>query len=279
LALQFGAVQPEVPDLLSKREDTNMENTVHDQPWKSSLPLILVMLLGAFVAILNETFLNVALPQLSEALDVSVNTVQWLTSSYLLVLGVLVPVTAFLVQRFTTRQLFFAAMGLFSAGTLIAGLSPSFAVLLVGRVVQAAGTALILPLLMNVVLALIPARNRGTAMGWLAIVILVAPALGPTLSGWILAHASWRALFFAVLPIALAILTYSVFVLRNVTEQTNPRVDLISFVLSAVGFGGIVFGASSAGEGSGGWSSPMTTIPLIVGGVALAAFVWRQFSI
>jgi len=278
LALQFGAVQPEVPDLLSKREDTNMENTVHDQPWKSSLPLILVMLLGAFVAILNETFLNVALPQLSEALDVSVNTVQWLTSSYLLVLGVLVPVTAFLVQRFTTRQLFFA-MGLFSAGTLIAGLSPSFAVLLDGRVVQAAGTALILPLLMNVVLALIPARNRGTAMGWLAIVILVAPALGPTLSGWILAHASWRALFFAVLPIALAILTYSVFVLRNVTEQTNPRVDLISFVLSAVGFGGIVFGASSAGEGSGGWSSPMTTIPLIVGGVALAAFVWRQFSI
>lgn len=259
--------------------DASMNDTVHEQSWKSSLPLILVMLLGAFVAILNETFLNIALPRLSVDLGVSVNTVQWLTSSYLLVLGVLVPVTAFMVQRFTTRQLFFAAMSLFSTGVLIAGLSPNFAVLLIGRVVQAAGTALILPLLMNVVLTLIPARNRGTAMGWLAIVILVAPALGPTVSGWILGHASWRALFFAVLPIALAILAYSVFVLRNVTEQTKPRIDLLSFILSALGFGGLVFGASSAGEGNGNWSSPLTIIPLIVAGMALAAFVWRQFSI
>lgn len=160
----------------------------------SDLVLILVMLLGAFVAILNETFLNVSLPTLSEDLGVSAGTVQWVTSGYLLVIGVLIPISAFLIGRFTTRQLFFVAMGLFSLGTLIAALAPSFALLLVGRIVQAAGTAIVLPLLTTVILALIPPERRGSAMGTLGIVILVAPAIGPTVSGWILGFASWLSL-------------------------------------------------------------------------------------
>lgn len=244
----------------------------------SDMALILVMLLGAFVAILNEIFLNVSLPQLAEDLGVSASTAQWLTSGYLLVIGILVPITAFLVQSYTTRQLFFVAMGLFSLGTLVAGVSPNFAVLMSGRIIQAAGTALILPLLTNVILALIPPERRGSAMGTLGIVIMVAPAVGPTLSGWILGVASWRALFFGILPISLAVLAYSVFTLRNVTEQTYPKVDFLSFLLSALGFGGIVFGASSAGEG-GGLASPEVYIPLAVGVVALALFVWRQLTL
>lgn len=245
----------------------------------SDLSLILVMLLGAFVAILNETFLNVSLAQLSEDLGVSASTAQWLTSGYLLVIGVLVPVTAFLVQTFTTRQLFFTAMSLFSVGTLIAGLSPNFAVLLTGRLVQASGTAITLPLLMNVILALIPARNRGTAMGTLGLVILVAPAVGPTVSGWLLSVSSWRALFFCVLPISLAVLAYSTFALRNVTEQTSPRVDGLSFVLSTLGFGGVVFAASSAGESGAGVANATVAAPLVVGVVALALFTWRQLTL
>ncbi len=244
----------------------------------SDMALILVMLLGAFVAILNETFLNVSLPQLSEDLGVSASTAQWLTSGYLLVIGVLVPITAFLVQSYTTRQLFFVAMGLFSFGTLVAGISPNFAVLICGRVIQAAGTALILPLLTNVILVLIPPERRGSAMGTLGIVIMVAPAVGPTLSGWILGVASWRALFFGILPISLAVLAYSYFTLRNVTEQTYPKVDFLSFALSALGFGGIVFGASSAGEG-GGFSNPEAYISLSVGAVSLGFFIWRQLTL
>jgi DHA2 family lincomycin resistance protein-like MFS transporter len=255
-----------------------MATVQQDRLSLSDLSLVLVMLLGAFVAILNETFLNVSLAQLSEDLGVSASTAQWLTSGYLLVIGVLVPVTAFLVQTFTTRQLFFAAMSLFSVGTLIAGLSPNFTVLLAGRLIQASGTAITLPLLMNVILALIPARNRGTAMGTLGLVILVAPAVGPTVSGWLLSVSGWRALFFSVLPISLAVLAYSTFALRNVTEQTNPRVDGLSFVLSTLGFGGVVFAASSAGEGGGGISATVT-VPLGVGVVGLALFVWRQLSI
>lgn len=244
----------------------------------SDLVLILVMLLGAFVAILNETFLNVSLPTLSEDLGVSAGTVQWVTSGYLLVIGVLIPISAFLIGRFTTRQLFFVAMGLFSLGTLIAALAPSFALLLVGRIVQAAGTAIVLPLLTTVILALIPPERRGSAMGTLGIVILVAPAIGPTVSGWILGFASWRALFFAILPISLAILAASYFVLKNVTEQTTTKVDYLSFVLSVLGFGGIVLGASLAGEG-GGIAEPVVIAALAVGILGLAAFVWRQFAL
>lgn len=256
-----------------------MSDGSQDKLSRADLALIFAMLLGAFVAILNETFLNVSLPQLSEDLDVPASTAQWLTSGYLLVIGVLVPITAFLVQTFTTRQLFFTAMGLFSAGTLIAGFSPNFTVLLAGRLVQAAGTAITLPLLMNVILALIPARNRGTAMGTMGLVILVAPAIGPTVSGWLLAVSSWRALFFGVLPISLAVLVYSVFTLRNVTEQTKPRVDGLSFVLTALGFGGLVFAASSAGEGGGSLVSAHVGGPFVIGVVGLGLFVWRQFSI
>ncbi len=244
----------------------------------SDMALIFIMLLGAFVAILNETFLNVSLPRLSEDLGVSPSTAQWLTSGYLLVIGILVPITAFLVQSYTTRQLFFVAMGLFSLGTLVAGISPNFAVLISGRIVQAAGTALILPLLTNVILALIPPERRGSAMGTLGIVIMVAPAVGPTLSGWILGVASWRALFFGILPISLAVLAFSYFTLRNVTEQTHPKVDFLSFILSALGFGGVVFGASSAGEG-GGLANPEVYISLGVGAVSLAFFIRRQLTL
>ncbi len=246
---------------------------------KQTLLVIIVMILGVFVAILNETLLNVALPKIMDEIGIAPGLAQWLTTGFLLVIGVLIPVTAFLIQRFTTRTLFLSAMGLFTLGTLIAGVSPGFAMLLLGRMLQAAGTGLMFPLLTNVVFALVPLHKRGSAMGTIGIVITFAPAIGPTLSGIIVEHYSWRVLFYGVLPVALFVMAFAYSKLENVTETTRPRIDLLSLLLSTLGFGGIVYGFSSAGEGHGGWSSSGVILPVCIGTVALALFTWRQLTL
>ena len=241
------------------------------------LPLFVVLLSGAFVAILNETVLNVALNRIMVQFDVAYSTVQWLVTGYMLVIGTLIPVSAYLMERFTTRQLFISAMTFFTIGTIISGISPVFAVLLIGRLTQALGTALIIPLLTNIILTVIPLEKRGGAMGLIGLVITFAPAIGPTLSGLIVEHLSWRWLFFLILPIGLFSLVLGIKVLKNVTEVTKPKLDILSFILSTLAFGGIVYGFSSAGESS--FSSPVVIVSLVVGFVSLIIFGFRQLKL
>jgi MFS transporter, DHA2 family, lincomycin resistance protein len=246
---------------------------------KGNFLLVLIMILGVFVAILNETLLNVALSKIMDDIGIAPSMAQWLSTGYLLVIGVLIPVTAYLIQRFTTRTLFLAAMGLFTVGTFVAAIAPGFAVLLTGRVLQAAGTGLLFPLLTNVVFAMVPIEKRGSAMGTIGIVITFAPAIGPTLSGIVVEHFSWRVLFYGVLPIALLVMLFAYFRLKNVTETTNPKIDPLSLLLSTIGFGGIVYGFSSSGEGHGGWSSNEVIISIAIGVASLVLFTWRQLTI
>ncbi|WP_246009425.1 MDR family MFS transporter [Brevibacillus fluminis] len=246
---------------------------------KGNFFVVLVMILGVFVAILNETLLNVALSKIMGDIGISPSTAQWLSTGYLLVIGVLIPVTAFLIQRFTTRGLFLSAMGLFTIGTLVAAISPNFGMLLLGRTLQASGTGLLFPLLTNVVFATVALEKRGQAMGTIGIVITFAPAIGPTLSGIIVEHYSWRVLFYSILPIALFVIVIAYAKLKNVTETSKPRIDLPSLLLSTLGFGGIVYGFSSAGDPQGGWRSSSVLVPIVVGALSLGLFIWRQLSI
>ncbi|HWO98528.1 MAG TPA: DHA2 family efflux MFS transporter permease subunit [Bacillus sp. (in: firmicutes)] len=241
--------------------------------------LVMIMILGVFVAILNETLLNVALSKIMDDFGIAPSTAQWLTTGYLLVIGVLIPVTAYLIQRFTTRSLFLGAMGLFTAGTFVAAIAPGIEMLLIGRLLQAAGTGLLFPLLTNVVFSIVPIEKRGSAMGTIGTVITFAPAIGPTLSGIIVEHFSWRVLFYGVLPIALFVIIFAYVKLKNVTETTNPKIDPLSLLLSTLGFGGIVYGFSSSGEGHGGWASNEVLIPIAIGVVSLVLFTWRQLTI
>lgn len=234
---------------------------------------------GAFVAILNETLLNVAIAPIMESFGVAASTAQWITTSYLLVVAVLVPVSAFLIQRFTTRQLYLTSMALFGIGTVIAGTAPVFSLLLLGRVVQASGTGILIPLLTNVILALIPPERRGRVMGMLGLVMMFAPAIGPTVSGLIVDYLSWRWLFYLVIPVAIVSILYGVVSLKNVTELTYPKIDVLSIVLSTIGFGGVVFGFSSAGEGAGSWTEPSVLVALAGGFVSLFLFVIRQVKL
>lgn len=240
------------------------------------LPIMISMIIGAFFTILNETLLNVAFPQLTIELNVDPSTLQWLSTGYMLVVAVLIPASALLVQWFTTRQLFIGAMMVFTLGTFISAIAPGFSILLIGRLFQAAGTGLMMPVLMNTILLLYPPEKRGAAMGSIGLVIMFAPAIGPTLSGIILDSFNWRWLFYIVLPFAIFSIIFAFIYLKNVSEPTKPKVDVVSILLSTIGFGGIVYGFSSSGEG---WDSLKVYGMILIGFVAILFFVLRQLKL
>ncbi|WP_240375492.1 MDR family MFS transporter [Bacillus piscicola] len=241
------------------------------------IPLMAVLLVGAFVAILNQTLLATAIPPIMEDLHISANTAQWLTTIFMLVNGIMIPITAFLVESFTTRKLYISAISLFAVGTLICAVSPSFSILMVGRIVQAAGAGVMMPLMQTIVLLVFPIEKRGQAMGFMGLVISFAPAIGPTLSGYLVDHYHWKVLFYVVLPIAVIDIIFAYFVLKNVTELKYPKVDVLSIILSTLGFGGVLYGFSSAG--GMGWTSNTVMITMAVGLISLLFFSLRQLKL
>ncbi len=240
--------------------------------------VISLLLVSSFVVILNETIMTVAIPRLMASLGVTADAAQWLTTAFLLTMAVVIPMTGFLLRRLPTRTIFILAMSLFSTGTLAAALSPGLALLVVARVIQASGTAIMLPLLMTTIMTLVPAETRGKTMGNIMTVISVAPAIGPTLSGLILNYLQWRWLFLLVLPIALASLWLGWRRIENVTTPRATPLDIPSVILSALAFGGGVYGLSVVGVPREPGSLP-PWIPLVVGGVAMAVFVHRQLKL
>lgn len=156
------------------------------------IPILFAMLISGFIGLFGETALNVALTPLMTILEVDPTTIQWLTTGYLLVMGILVPVSGLLLQWFSTRQLFTTSLLFSISGTIVAALAGSFEVLLAARVLQAIGTAILLPLMFNTILVIFPIEKRGSAMGFIGLVIMFAPAIGPSVSGVILEHLSWN---------------------------------------------------------------------------------------
>ncbi|MBP1977004.1 EmrB/QacA subfamily drug resistance transporter [Cohnella thailandensis] len=239
-------------------------------------PILFIMILGAFLATLNQTVMTVAVPELMGDFDISATTAQWLTTGYMLVNGVLVPITAYLMQRFSTRQLFQSAMFIFLAGTIVSALASSFDVLLVGRMIQAAGAGIIMPLLMTVILVLFPPEKRGAAMGMVGFAIIFAPAIGPTLAGYILENFAWETMFYGMIPFALIVIVCAFIYLKNVSEPEHAKLDVFSVAVSTIGFGALLYGFSRAG--SLGWDSAEVLWMIAAGVVALALFVWRQLA-
>ncbi|WP_066062397.1 DHA2 family efflux MFS transporter permease subunit [Neobacillus soli] len=238
--------------------------------------IIAVLMVGAFIAFLNNTLLNIALPSIMKDLNIEASTVQWLTTGFMLVNGILIPISAFLIQKFSVKQLFLAAMILFTIGTVLAGFAHAFPLLLTGRMTQASGSAIMMPLLMNVMLTSFPVEKRGMAMGVFGLVLMFAPAIGPTLSGWIIEHYDWRMLFHFVTPIAIAVILLGFFLLKDKKDKVDIRLDFLSVILSSIGFGGILYGFSTAGKE--GWDSPQVYGTLAVGVISLLTFILRQFK-
>ena len=235
--------------------------------------IITILLIAAFVVILNETTMNVALTKIMADFHVTERAAQWLTTAFMLTMAVIIPITGWLLQRVPTRAVFTLAMSLFSIGTLAAALAPNFPLLLAARVVQASGTAVMMPLLMTTIMTLVPPHHRGTIMGNISLVISVAPAVGPTLSGLLLQLGSWRFIFAFVLPIALLMLVLGRRGLRNASETTKQPLDLVSIPLTVLAFGPLIYGLSLIGSDAPFWE-PLLAIGIGVAG--LMGFVARQ---
>ncbi|WP_419962526.1 DHA2 family efflux MFS transporter permease subunit [Psychrobacillus sp. BM2] len=234
------------------------------------------LLVAGFVGLFSETALNIALGDLSKIFEVDPTTIQWLATGYFLTLGILIPVTGILMQKFTTRQMFLTSIILTLLGTILAALSPSFGFLLAGRIIQAAGLAINLPLTQNVIFTIFPPNKRGAAMGIMGLVMLAGPALGPTIAGLILDTLSWDWIFWSQVPFLLLSLIIGIFYVPNVNEVRKISLDILSVILSTIGFGGIVYGFSVSGDN--GWTSPIVIGSIIIGLVGVILFSMRQMK-
>lgn len=254
--------------------DGNNEPPQKSPPVGAKSGLIIgVLVVSAFVMILNETIVSVALPDLAKELAVTASTVQWLMSGFLLTMAVVIPTTGYLIERLSPRAIYLTAMALFSIGTLVAALAPGFGALLAGRIVQATGTAVMLPLLMTTIMRMVPAEKRGAMMGTIAIVIGFAPAIGPTVGGSILSGLGWRWMFWLVLILAVVMAVVGFARMHVPNESVDVPLDVLSVVLSGVGFAGLVYGFSLIGPGDT-WIP--SWVPIVVGLAVLGLFVWRQ---
>ncbi|OCT14838.1 hypothetical protein A8709_11160 [Paenibacillus pectinilyticus] len=238
--------------------------------------ILFALLTAGFVGLYSETALNMAFTDLIDIFGIRPSDVQWLTTGYLLTLGILAPVSGFLLKWFSSRQLFIVALGFSIVGTMIAALAPYFSILLFARIIQAIGTGLLMPLMFNTILIIFPVAKRGAAMGLVGLVILFAPAVGPTLSGFVIEKLTWNWIFWFSLPLLVSSLVCGIVVMKNTSDITRPKIDILSIVLSTLGFGGIVFGFSSLGESGEGWGSPVVIVSLAIGVVSLALFIIRQ---
>lgn len=250
-----------------------------DDPNVKTLPIMLSLIIGAFFAILNETLLNIALTTLMKEFGITLPTVQWMATGFMLVMGVVIPISALLLQWFTTRQLFLGTMIIFTIGTAISAIATSFPILLVGRLTQAVGTGLLMPIIFNVFLLIYPPHKRGKIMGLVGLVMMFAPAIGPTLSGVIVEYLGWRYLFITVLPFAIFSIAFAYKFLINVSEVTKPKIDFLSILFSTIGFGAIIYGFSAVGESEAGFANPLVYSFIIVGIIGIILFAWRQLKL
>ncbi len=232
-----------------------------------------VMLFGGLIAILNQTLLAPALPSIMKEMQVDAATAQWLTTGFMLVNGIMIPVTAYLLDRFTTRKLFFISMGVFTLGTFIAGIATSFPVILLARILQAAGAGVMMPMGQTIMLWTLPKKYRGVGMGMIGLVMGFAPAVGPVIAGFVIDAFNWHMLFYGITPLAILTIVVAYFYLENLGETSNPKLDIPSVILSTLGFGGLLYSFSSIG--SYGFNLEVM-ITMAVGAIALFCFIHRQ---
>lgn len=236
--------------------------------------ILAAMLFGMFIAILNQTLLNVALPKINTEFNISASTGQWLMTGFMLVNGILIPISAFLFNKYSYRKLFIIGLVLFTIGSLICAISMNFPVMMSGRILQAIGAGILMPLGSNVIVTIFPPEKRGVAMGTMGIAMILAPAIGPTLSGYIVQNYDWNLMFYGMFFIGLVAIAVGFFWFRLYQRTTNPKADVPGIIYSTIGFGALLYGFSEAGNK--GWGSTEIVSMFIIGIIFIALFVIRE---
>ncbi len=239
--------------------------------------IVVIMLISAFAAMLNQTILNTALPAIIKDLAVHDTTAQWLITGFMLVNGIMIPLTAYLMDKYSTKTLYIFSMAVFLIGSVIAALSPVFAILMAARVIQAIGAGILLPLMQFTVFTLFPVEKRGFAMGLTGIVAQTAPAVGPTLTGLLIDHFTWRIPFFVVAAISVVVFIFGIFFVERQNQPKAAHLDKISVVYSTFGFGLILYAFSTVGKL--GVTSPVVISALLIGIIIIVVFSLRQLKL
>ncbi|MBU3217412.1 DHA2 family efflux MFS transporter permease subunit (plasmid) [Clostridium estertheticum] len=239
--------------------------------------IIAVIMIGAFISSLSMSLLSAALPSIMRDFKVTANIGQWLTTIYMMVMGIMSATTAFLINRFSTRKLFMFSMSIFLIGCIISMFANNFIYLVISRMLQAVGAGVMMPLLQVVVLKLFPIEGRGRAMGVVGLVVGFSPTIGPTLSGLLVDSFGWRSLFYILTFISILVIISAYFLLENIGTTMKSNLDILSLILYALGFCGIMLGVTN--EGSYGWISVSTYLPFVIGVICLLVFTLRQFKI
>jgi EmrB/QacA subfamily drug resistance transporter len=243
---------------------------------KAGARMVGIIIVGGFITVLNQLVMSPALPAVMTEFGITPAVGQWLTSIFLLVNGLMVPITAYLIARFTSRQIFTFAMIAFTVGSVVAAFSTGFASLMLGRILQAIGAGVMLPFSTVTLMLIFPKERRGFALGLSGIVIGLAPAFGPTFAGYMVDEFGWRYIFSCLAPLAAVVCIIALIWLRNIGERKNTHLDWISVGMSTIAFGGLLFGFSMAGNR--GWLHPLTYLPIIVGAIMLVIFARRQLT-
>lgn len=238
--------------------------------------LVLVLMVGSFCTFLNSTLMNTAFPAIMKDFSITTATVQWLTTGFMMVNGGMIPISAWLINRFSSKTMYLWAMLTFLLGTVVSFTAQNFGILLLGRLIQGIGVGVSMPLLQTIMLSIFPPEKRGAAMGTVGLVIGLAPALGPTLSGWIVDNWTWRELFGMIIPIVVAVIILAFFFMKSVVPNTHQKIDVISIITSTIGFGALLYGFSKAGND--GWGDLYVLVYLAVGAVFVALFCLRQLK-
>jgi EmrB/QacA subfamily drug resistance transporter len=232
---------------------------------------------GIFMSILDSTVANIAIPRLQTAFGASLADVQWVLSGYTLALGVATPLTGYLAERLGTKRLYVTSLAVFTICSALCGLAWSLPVLIFFRILQAVGGAFLFPISITLLYSEFPPHERGMAMGVLGVPILFAPALGPTLGGYLITYASWQLIFYINVPIGIVGIIMAVIFLRELPHEGNPHFDGWGFLLSGIGLGSILYGFSNVSQD--GWGSPAVLGFLVGGSIALCFFVILELSI
>lgn len=236
--------------------------------------ILAALLFGMFIAILNQTLLNVALPKINTEFNISASTGQWLMTGFMLVNGILIPITAYLFNKYSYRKLFLVALVLFTIGSLICAISMNFPIMMVGRVLQAIGAGVLMPLGLIVIITIYPPEKRGAAMGTMGIAMILAPAIGPTLSGYIVQNYHWNVMFYGMFIIGIIAILVGFVWFKLYQYTTNPKADIPGIIFSTIGFGALLYGFSEAGNK--GWGSVEIETMFAIGIIFIILFVIRE---
>lgn len=236
--------------------------------------ILAALLFGMFIAILNQTLLNVALPKINTEFNISASTGQWLMTGFMLVNGILIPITAYLFNKYSYRKLFLVALVLFTIGSLICAISMNFPIMMVGRVLQAIGAGVLMPLGSIVIITIYPPEKRGAAMGTMGIAMILAPAIGPTLSGYIVQNYHWNVMFYGMFIIGILAILVGFVWFKLYQYTTNPKADIPGIIFSTIGFGALLYGFSEAGNK--GWGSVEIETMFAIGIIFIILFVIRE---